>query len=175
MTLILVLGLLLVAIPVVVYIGVKIYQGFKKQKDSNNPSLDNLNLASSRFLYERVNSEQTEPSNNRDKSDLQGIQKQQNSERKNLIKAIETKMKLAQSYEIKQMRKSDKLKAFTAYIEVAKLGCEEALAPLERIAEDLSSKEQRELSQLYKFFKNPQKEQYWIDKAQEVERFDFNH
>ncbi len=145
-----------------------------EQNDEADDFSGDVEFLYSKPLPGRGSSEQIISPLYREKDKLRGIQKKQHSEQKNTIPAIQTKIELAQSHEMKQLGKSDKRQAFAAYLEVAKLGGEEALAPLERIAEDLGSEEQKKLSELYQFFKNPQKEKYWLDKAQEIEGFDFN-
>lgn len=66
-------------------------------------------------------------------------------------------------------------KAFDCYITAAKLGREDALIPLERLAEDMSAENQMKLSKLYTaFFKNQERAVYWGTKAKEVDQFNFN-
>ena len=83
--------------------------------------------------------------------------------------------RLAQLYQVdRPEQKKDIGLAFDFYIEAARLGHPEALAPLARLGEEVSATRQLALSSLYgAFFHNPAKHDYWRNKAQEVDEFKF--
>lgn len=88
--------------------------------------------------------------------------------------AMQARIELAQSFEIMQNgTKRDPLAAFNIYLEVAKEGSKEALVPLERLGEEVPAQQQLKLRDLYLFFKNEAKANYWNNKAQEVANFKF--
>ncbi|KTD65106.1 hypothetical protein [Legionella shakespearei] len=59
--------------------------------------------------------------------------------------------------------------AFDSYLKAAQLGQEDALIPLERLAQRVSSAKKLELSQMYKsFFHNEEKAEYWRAKSMEL-------
>jgi hypothetical protein len=88
--------------------------------------------------------------------------------------AIQARIELAQSFEIMlNGTKRDPVAAFNIYLEVAKEGSKEALVPLERLGEEVPAEQQLKLSDLYLFFKNDAKANYWNNKAQEVANFKF--
>lgn len=88
---------------------------------------------------------------------------------------IKAKLEIAQAYEIeKNGLKRQPQKAFESYLELAQMGVKEALPALDRLGEELTANEQLKLSQLYSFFRNPVKANYWQDKANEVSNFQFS-
>lgn len=73
-----------------------------------------------------------------------------------------------------QIESKDLNAIFKQYMGAARLGCQESLAPLERIAEDMGPKEQLALSEAYgTFFKDAEKAKYWKIRSQEVSHINF--
>jgi TPR repeat protein len=59
--------------------------------------------------------------------------------------------------------------AFKNYMKAVKLGCQDAWVPLERLGEEMSAKQQLELSHLYRSFSNDERASYWCSKAKEID------
>lgn len=64
--------------------------------------------------------------------------------------------------------RSDKEQAFDCYMQAAQLRHPDALAPLERLGEEVDVSRQQALSQLYRLFRDPEKERYWRTLSEEA-------
>ncbi len=76
---------------------------------------------------------------------------------------------LAQHHQTSEEGQKDINLAFSFYMRAVSLGNQEALAPLEHLAEEVSASNQLALSKLYgTFFHNAQRALYWRNKSEEV-------
>ena len=94
-------------------------------------------------------------------------------EKASLLKNREAAFRLGQLYQIDHDKiHKDNIRSFHFYLQAAQFGHFEALDPLDRLADEMSTKNQLELSQIYaNFFHNPEKANYWKEKAKEVDQF----
>ncbi|MBN9231778.1 MAG: sel1 repeat family protein [Legionella sp.] len=82
---------------------------------------------------------------------------------------------LAQHYEMQTANDPNaRNQAFTHYLHAVKKGHPDALSALERLGDEVSSEQQRVLSQLYEsVMHNAERAAYWLVKAQEIDHFVF--
>ncbi|MFY7697684.1 MAG: hypothetical protein ACOVQX_02550 [Legionella sp.] len=93
---------------------------------------------------------------------------QSNQNNENIIKAM---MQLGRYYEVDQ--KADRFLAFDCYLTAAKLGDNDALTSLEKLAEHMDKDRLLQLSLLYKdVFKNDDQAKHWQDKVKELTSLD---
>lgn len=86
---------------------------------------------------------------------------------------FEAALQLAQFYQVDHINiKKDLNRAVGHYMQAAKLGCKQALGPLEALCEQMSPRKQFALSQFYASIFNQKKATLWDQKATESEKFD---
>lgn len=93
-------------------------------------------------------------------------------EKANTLKDKDAGLRLGQLYQVDHDgTKRNMNKAWDFYVQAAINGSQEAIAPLERLGEDVDAHRQRQIGDLYNlsFFKNPAKTAHWYSKAKETE------